>query len=394
MINTDNDNNLPGQYERRVLLCVVGLSPQIVTETLDVLVTQNEDQRFVPTELHVITTSLGANICRDALIKDKWLEKLVQERGIPTPIFNNSTIHVMTDVGTGEEIDDSRSKMHNSASGDYIIRKVQEFTADASVSLHASLAGGRKTMGYYLGVAMSLFARPQDRLSHILVDADFENRDFFYRTKREEVRYITTRDGKQLDAASARLELADLKFPRLRERMKKTFLKKTSSFLDSLEHDLIPPANDLVMDLENKTVSAGDIVVSLTPREMALLYMLYQYHTEFDRPMPFPYKNPDPENENYIERTAYNREIGQRFLDASVVVYGDASLLRERSVQTLKSAGLTGDSFSSDLSHIRGKFEALPDANRVYQVQKIVESDRSYAQLPTIWKNLHVLDFP
>jgi CRISPR-associated protein (TIGR02584 family) len=58
---------------------------------------------------------------------------------------------------------------------------VRELTADPDCAIHASIAGGRKTMGFYLGYALSLFGRPQDRLSHVLVSSPFEsNQNFFY----------------------------------------------------------------------------------------------------------------------------------------------------------------------------------------------------------------------
>ena len=46
---------------------------------------------------------------------------------------------------------------------------MREITADPQASLHVSIAGGRKTMGFYVGYALSLFGRAQDRLSHVLV---------------------------------------------------------------------------------------------------------------------------------------------------------------------------------------------------------------------------------
>ena len=45
----------PSAYERRVLLAVTGLTPQIVTETLYALAV-NAKPRWVPTELRIITT--------------------------------------------------------------------------------------------------------------------------------------------------------------------------------------------------------------------------------------------------------------------------------------------------------------------------------------------------
>jgi CRISPR-associated protein (TIGR02584 family) len=59
-------------------------------------------------------------------------------------------------------------------------------TEDPDTEIHVSIAGGRKTMGYYLGYALSLYGRPQDRLSHVLVSDPYEtNRDFYYPTPYE-----------------------------------------------------------------------------------------------------------------------------------------------------------------------------------------------------------------
>ncbi|MBV5299598.1 MAG: TIGR02584 family CRISPR-associated protein, partial [Rhodoferax sp.] len=77
---------------------------------------------------------------------------------------------------------DIRSPADNRAAADFITAQVRAITADSGCALHASIAGGRKTMGFYLGYALSLFGRPQDRLSHVLVSEPFESSyDFFYR---------------------------------------------------------------------------------------------------------------------------------------------------------------------------------------------------------------------
>jgi len=44
----------PQEYERKVLLAVTGLSPQVLTETPYALTVQQESP-FVPTEVHVVT---------------------------------------------------------------------------------------------------------------------------------------------------------------------------------------------------------------------------------------------------------------------------------------------------------------------------------------------------
>lgn len=59
-----------------------------------------------------------------------------------------------------------------------------EFASD-DTAIHLSLAGGRKTMSYYAGQAMNLVARPQDRLSHVILsDKRFEfSPDFSFRPR-------------------------------------------------------------------------------------------------------------------------------------------------------------------------------------------------------------------
>jgi hypothetical protein len=46
----------PASFQRRVLLAVSGLTPQIVTETLYALAA-DEHAPFVPTEVHLITSA-------------------------------------------------------------------------------------------------------------------------------------------------------------------------------------------------------------------------------------------------------------------------------------------------------------------------------------------------
>jgi CRISPR-associated protein (TIGR02584 family) len=57
----------PENYPRRILLCVAGLSPQIVTETLYALAVMGKPC-FVPTEIHLLTTAEGAERVRLSLL--------------------------------------------------------------------------------------------------------------------------------------------------------------------------------------------------------------------------------------------------------------------------------------------------------------------------------------
>ena len=86
----------PQSYPRRILLCVSGLSPQIVTETLYALTVIGEP-RFVPTEIHLLTTAEGAEWARLTLLSDDpgWFQRLRQDYGLPAIRFTLDTLHIL-----------------------------------------------------------------------------------------------------------------------------------------------------------------------------------------------------------------------------------------------------------------------------------------------------------
>ena len=193
-------NRPPADYPRRVLLAVCGLSPQIVTETIYALAA-NEHAPFIPTEVHLITTAEGARRAELSLLSDDlgWFHKLCTDYALPGISFNRHHIHVMRDAQE-RAMDDIRSPQDNLDAANFITAQVRQFSADPNCALHVSIAGGRKTMGFYLGYALSLYGRAQDRLSHVLVSDPFESSwDFFYPTPYSRV--LQTKDDKLADTA-------------------------------------------------------------------------------------------------------------------------------------------------------------------------------------------------
>lgn len=261
----------PEKYSRRILLCVSGLSPQIVTETVYALAVVGEP-RFVPTEIHLLTTADGAEQVRLTLLSEKpgWFHRLCRDYGLPDICFTLDTIHILHDA-EGRPLRDIRQRADNEAIADAITAKVRELTADPHGAIHASIAGGRKTMGFYLGYALSLFGRPQDRLSHVLISNPFEsNRDFFYPTPRERVIY--TADGQSLDASDATVMLADIPFVRLRDGLQEVLLEPGASFGDVVrqaQRNLAAPS--LTLDSAGCRVCCGETAVRLTPISFAWL---------------------------------------------------------------------------------------------------------------------------
>jgi CRISPR-associated protein (TIGR02584 family) len=264
----------PESYPRRILLAVTGLSPQIVTETLYALAAEREPA-WIPTEIHAITTRPGAeNAGRTLLSEDPgWFHRLRREYHLPEITFGIDNIHVVPRAD-GMLLDDILEDADNGAVADFITEQVRAKTADPMASLHVSIAGGRKTMGFYIGYALSLFGRAQDRLSHVLVSPPFESLpEFFYPAPR--TRIIRNSSGQEVDAKDARVHLGDIPFVRLRDGLPKSFLEGHARFSDAVAEaqKALPPVA-LHLNPATLTVTAGGESFPLKPAEFAFYLML------------------------------------------------------------------------------------------------------------------------
>jgi CRISPR-associated protein (TIGR02584 family) len=280
------DPSAPFSFPRRVLLCATGLSPQIVTETLYALAVRppGEQERFLPTEIYLVTTANGAREARLNLLADGkgWFYRLVKDYDLPTIAFDDERIRVLT-AAHGRSLEDIWSPEENELAADFITDIVREITSDLRAALHASIAGGRKTMGYYLGYALSLYGRPQDRLSHVLVSEPFENnREFFYPTPYVH-RIRVDRGGRETtyDAREARVELAQIPFVRLREGLTERLRRGQARF-----SQVVAAANRameeprLVLALRDRLVLMDDERIDLGLTDFTVLLWLAQWARE------------------------------------------------------------------------------------------------------------------
>ena len=264
---------LPESYSRRILLAVSGLSPQIVTETVYALAVAS--QPWIPTEVHLITTREGAQGARLLLLSDEpgWFARLLADWKLPPIVFPEDNIHVI-EGADGVPLDDIRTEADNDAAADFICDTVRRLTADGRAALHVSLAGGRKTMGFYLGYALSLFARPQDRLSHVLVSSPFESKpEFFYPAP--ETRVLTRNHGQAVDAKDAVVTLARIPFVRLREGLPTQLLEGRARFSEVVAEaqKALPPLS-LAFDPAARSVTAGGETFKLNLPEFVFYWML------------------------------------------------------------------------------------------------------------------------
>lgn len=261
----------PADFPRRILLAVTGLSPQIVTETLYALAVQ-ADPSWLPTQIRLLTTARGAEHARLNLLSQEpgWFHRLRADYGLPDIRFDADCIEVIRD-GAGKPLEDIRSQADNDATADALTEAVRALTADPDSALHVSIAGGRKTMGYYLGYALSLFGRPQDRLSHVLVSPPFESHPlFYYPSPGERVIHTPGPNPQPLDCQRAEVTLARIPFVRLREGLPDALLAGEARFsgtVQALNRVLGPPR--LVIDVDAQGLCAGGQEVKVHPADLA-----------------------------------------------------------------------------------------------------------------------------
>ena len=210
---------------KHTLLATTGASPQVVTETLHAI--HHENLQW-PDDIYLITTSFGKKAAVKGLLEEGHLQRLCIELNRPMPAFSGN--HVLVTPGAdGTEVEDARSLPDHEALANFIMTEVRNRTASPDTSLHASLAGGRKTMTFYIGYAMSLFGRAQDTLSHVLVSEGYENiPDFWFPTQSEAHRYVDNR-GRKLDASTAEVTLAPIPFIRHRRNLPQVLLQSDST---------------------------------------------------------------------------------------------------------------------------------------------------------------------
>lgn len=260
-----------------VALCLAGLSPAVVTETLYALVTQGR-RRVIPREVHLITTHGGYPTVVGALLGPAGaLARLRQQCRLPESslLCTNAHVHVLRDR-RGRPLEDIRTPEDSRAAGEFIGALLRELASDISTELHCSLAGGRKTMSALLATALQLHGRPCDRLYHVLVSEPFERIPEFFFPPHPPRRYRI--GSRPIDSSRARIELAEIPFVRLGAAVKRLGLSGLA--LEALAHEVQAEAEGrlkpevLTLDPEARRVAVGGHPVRLPPQELAL-YAFY-----------------------------------------------------------------------------------------------------------------------
>lgn len=202
------------------LLAVSGLSPQVLTETVYELA--HESTPMLPEAVHVVTTGQGMRFV-DSVLHGKervyrgraidpcgpgWMS-LSEALGADLPAVQ---VHTPHRSGESEPINDVRTGADAVLLADRLYSLMYDLTQPGRPPVVASIAGGRKTMSADLQSAFIVYARPEDRLVHVLVEPlTYERRDFLFPTS---------------ETPDARLTLVETPVPRLRRVIDPVLLEK------------------------------------------------------------------------------------------------------------------------------------------------------------------------
>jgi CRISPR-associated protein (TIGR02584 family) len=326
---------------RRILLAVTGLSPQVVTETLYALCVEAQTPWY-PDEIRLITSREGFERARLALLDpvDGQFHAFCRDYPQAGQInFREEHIHTVNGMD-GAALEDIRTPQDNTQVADAIYTLVQKLTADPENELHVSIAGGRKTMGFYLGYCLSLYARPQDKLSHVLVSAPFESLPDFYFPPREG-RLLHTRKGRPIHTSDAKIMLAEIPFVRLRTILPASALKPEQRFSDAVAatQSYLEKA-ELSFDIANRTLRCGSRAVHLPPQ----LFACYLWFAERAKASQPPIHHTDAKPEEFLHH--YARIVGE-----------DACAYENTQKIFAENEGIPKDFFEQKLARINTKLE-------------------------------------
>lgn len=390
---------------RHILLCVAGLTPQIIMETLYAL-TQERGERV--DEIRVITTTEGRDKIMTGIANGRGRPEeslLHHEKGqfyafcrdynIPPQSikFDETSLYLLTNRETGvpspRDADEDRLKDiltddDNERAANQICEIVRELAQDEHLRIHASVAGGRKTMGIYLTAAMQLFGRVQDKMSHVLVTENFERSSLYYLPPQPQPLFdrqgkpITDDAGQQVTTAGEKIYLAVIPFILLLSDLPnaRSYNEMVQQAQDDL--DLLESEYDLEIDLRQAEIRIGKrTLTASTPREF-LFYAMFAEFRQQGRGMngfvPLTELTPDDLDRMLRRITAADGdEYGLEFVEQNVSqgAPGEYNFLIDLMVMRHGRAGIDHVKLSKAMtdanSRLRGDFKKhrIPERYRL-----------------------------
>ena len=249
-----------------ILLAISGLTPQIVTETLYVLAVK---KKISIDEIYVLTTRRGEQVLQGKdksavtpkVSLKKEIAELCKKNGIKTPKFSYKKNVIVAEEET-TSLYDVRTDEENILFPNKAAELVKRLTENDNVALHVSIAGGRKSMSAHLALVMSLFARSQDKLYHILTDEKYEFGNFYPKSTEEENALV----------------LAELPFVKLRS-LNNPVLRQDDSYYEIVKKtqerlNFLTENAKLIVELRKRVIRYKNRQISFSPSEI-VFYVLF-----------------------------------------------------------------------------------------------------------------------
>ena len=364
---------------RNILFLVTGMTPQIVAETIWALACDdNADTQWVPDEVHVLSTQDGLNQIRKRLFEQKVFEQFKHHYPIIKDVQFNpiDSLHVITDAD-GKALNDLKTPEDNERSADIICETIKAFTSMPDTSVHVSIAGGRKTMGFYAGYALSLYGRAQDAMSHVLVEEKSEKAvNFFYPTPTEH--FVSDRDEKDVDnAQEAQVWLANIPFVRLRSLLGKEIIAQTYNFSQVVQliNDSLNPVQ-VTANKDTKTITANSQSCKLSSKEFSFYLWFLQRRCHTKLGISYPSKDIKNDRLSPLE----TEEFKQIYID-----YAARNINIDEIV-------IDHDYFSQVLSNIDKKL-SIAFLPKVYEQVKIQPDDSRLYQVTLDPRQINIIDY-
>ncbi len=208
------------QINKIVVLCVVGMSPQVITEFLYATINDEEENHHLTdgTEIivHCITTGIGKKQLEENIVSENENNKIKQMlEEIGRDDLKISVECTILKDERGDEIEDLETSLHN----EILLRECLNLSylyarkITSRYKVYFLIAGGRKTMSACLTTAAHYYSRSQDRIYHVLVSPPgFEEcSDFWFPTSVDNAFEITNTENQVIGFSDqATIELVRL----------------------------------------------------------------------------------------------------------------------------------------------------------------------------------------
>ena len=282
------------------LLIATGQAPQVITETVFQIY---QDENRIPAVVHVVTTRVGHAYGRALLFGETVHdpERGVRIEGAATrwETFCDEILGRQVDVEfhvptvNNVEISDLREVGDDTRFANLCYELVEQLTREDALPLVGSIAGGRKTMSAHLMTAFSVYARREDRLTHVLLtDPELEHDRTFFYPEPGHPRF------------NRLLDLVDIRFPRVRSLLEADVIdglpedrRDLQAILDALEPHITSTrsVSHVALELQNhgavlRFLDDGDTLTTcrLTPKQASTLAVFVEHRAQSDGPVPAP----------------------------------------------------------------------------------------------------------